>query len=310
MGIIGSRLTVAGARVRAALTPAPPEDPRTEITNHAFSIAPQLLGVAIAPPWRRGLAMLLDVTLIGLLATGKWFIWLPIVCWGLMVHYGGRPARIGIAIAKFTGYTLAFILALVITVFVMGDRIQIVSDGVDENPLLDLMINNDLEQIDQKLGNMSDQEIQAMLTASGVPVTTTEGDIVVLEEESAGGSALAAAEPLPAEPDSGFSLKDLSIVDLALRFLSDLGIEFGIGALYFTLFTWAWQGQTPGKRLLGTRAVKLDGSSFGIWDAFGRYGGYATGIATGLLGFLQIFWDPNRQAMQDKLAFTAVIRNQ
>ena len=38
-------------------------------------------------------------------------------------------------------------------------------------------------------------------------------------------------------------------------------------------------------------------------------GGYAAGLATGLLGFAQIFWDKNRQAIHDKIAETAVVRD-
>ena len=44
-----------------------------------------------------------------------------------------------------------------------------------------------------------------------------------------------------------------------------------------------------------------------MWDSFGRYGGYGAGLATGLLGFLQIYWDPNRQAIHDKISSTIVI---
>ncbi len=43
-------------------------------------------------------------------------------------------------------------------------------------------------------------------------------------------------------------------------------------------------------------------------DCFGRYGGYGAGFATGLLGFLQVYWDPNRQAIQDKISATVVIK--
>ena len=39
----------------------------------------------------------------------------------------------------------------------------------------------------------------------------------------------------------------------------------------------------------------------------GRYGGYGAGLATGLMGFLQIYWDPNRQAIQDKISETLVV---
>jgi uncharacterized RDD family membrane protein YckC len=47
----------------------------------------------------------------------------------------------------------------------------------------------------------------------------------------------------------------------------------------------------------------------GLWFAFERFGGYAAGIATGLFGFAQLYWDPNRQAIHDRVARTVVIRS-
>ncbi|MBT1445752.1 RDD family protein [Shewanella sp. JM162201] len=89
--------------------------------------------------------------------------------------------------------------------------------------------------------------------------------------------------------------------------LNDLGLGFGWAAFYFTVFTAWFDGQTLGKKLLGIRVICLDGSKLKLWGAFGRYGGYGAGFATGLLGFLQIFWDANRQAIQDKISSTVVI---
>jgi len=94
----------------------------------------------------------------------------------------------------------------------------------------------------------------------------------------------------------------------AVDTLDELGLTFGWGALYFaTLLTW-FQGRTPGKRVLGMRVIRLDGEPITLYIAFERAGGYAAGIATGLLGFAQIMWDPNRQAIHDKIAGTVVIR--
>ena len=87
----------------------------------------------------------------------------------------------------------------------------------------------------------------------------------------------------------------------------DLGIGFGWGAVYFSVFLKWWGGRTPGKRLFGLRVVRLDGQPITWWTAFERYGGYAAGFATGLIGFAQVYWDPNRQATHDKIAATAVI---
>lgn len=89
----------------------------------------------------------------------------------------------------------------------------------------------------------------------------------------------------------------------------DLGLGLGWFGLYFTATTAMWHGLTPGKRLLGIRVVSLTGKPIGWWASFERFGGYAAGFATGLLGFVQIFWDDNRQAIHDKVAVTAVIRD-
>jgi len=90
--------------------------------------------------------------------------------------------------------------------------------------------------------------------------------------------------------------------------LDEAGLTFGWGALYFsTLLTWL-SGRTVGKRLLGVRVVRLDGGPMTLYLAFERSGGYAAGVATGLLGFAQILWDPNRQGIHDKIAATVVVR--
>ncbi|WP_408640513.1 RDD family protein [Shewanella marisflavi] len=98
-----------------------------------------------------------------------------------------------------------------------------------------------------------------------------------------------------------------SLLEWAKGILNDLGLGFGWAAFYFTVFTAWFDGQTLGKKLLNIRVIPLDASAISLWDAFGRYGGYGAGFATGLLGFLQIYWDANRQAIQDKISETVVI---
>jgi hypothetical protein len=92
------------------------------------------------------------------------------------------------------------------------------------------------------------------------------------------------------------------------RILDDLGVGFGSAALFFTVAIRLFGGRTPGKKLLGTRVVRLNGEPLSWWDSFSRFGGYLIGPVTGFLGWLQVFWDPNRQAVHDKIAGTAVIR--
>jgi uncharacterized RDD family membrane protein YckC len=79
--------------------------------------------------------------------------------------------------------------------------------------------------------------------------------------------------------------------------------------LYFFLFEWRWNGQTPGKRLLHLRAIKVDGSPVS-WidvllrnlarpiDAFGPMG---------LIGLIMIFVSPRAQRLGDLMARTLVI---
>ena len=89
--------------------------------------------------------------------------------------------------------------------------------------------------------------------------------------------------------------------------VESLGFGLGWWTMYFAILMPWMNGQTPGKRALGIRVVRLDGQPVTWWHAFERAGGYAAGLATGTLGFAQIYWDPNRQAIHDKVAGTVVI---
>ncbi|MBI4537981.1 MAG: RDD family protein [Gemmatimonadetes bacterium] len=109
------------------------------------------------------------------------------------------------------------------------------------------------------------------------------------------------------EEDLEQEREDPGILRVLKAIADDLGVGVGWAALYFTVFTTLWRGQTPGKRLLGIRVVRLDGEPISWWAAFERFGGYAAGLATGLLGFFQILWDANRQAVHDKIASTVVL---
>jgi hypothetical protein len=93
----------------------------------------------------------------------------------------------------------------------------------------------------------------------------------------------------------------------AANLLDELGAGLGWGIVYFSLLPAWWGGQTVGKKLLRLRVLELTGKPLTVMLALKRYGGYAAGLATGGLGFLQVFWDPNRQALHDKAAHTVVV---
>jgi uncharacterized RDD family membrane protein YckC len=94
------------------------------------------------------------------------------------------------------------------------------------------------------------------------------------------------------------------ILDICLIFLL-----LGIGWTIWLIFS-SRQGQSPGHKLLGIRAVSMTtgrslshGLTF-LRDFFlkGFIGGVTFGIA-----YLWILWDPNRQALYDKLLTCTVV---
>jgi hypothetical protein len=90
--------------------------------------------------------------------------------------------------------------------------------------------------------------------------------------------------------------------------IDELGLGFGWAALYFTITHAWWRGTSVGKKIFRIRVVMIDLRPLNWWLSFERAGGYAAGFATGFLGFAQVFWDPNRQAIHDKVAETIVIQ--
>jgi uncharacterized RDD family membrane protein YckC len=91
-------------------------------------------------------------------------------------------------------------------------------------------------------------------------------------------------------------------------FTGALGVTFGWSGIYFTLVTGLLRGRSLGKLLLGTRVVKVNGTPLTYFDTFIRHGGYVAGVAMGMIGFLKILWEPNRQGVEDRIAGTVVIK--
>lgn len=89
--------------------------------------------------------------------------------------------------------------------------------------------------------------------------------------------------------------------------------QFFVGAFggfaYFTFFTWKWNGQTPAKRLLKIRTVKLNGRNITFWNSLERASGYVASASLFFMGFLQYFWDKNHQTTHDKITETIVIQD-
>jgi uncharacterized RDD family membrane protein YckC len=98
-----------------------------------------------------------------------------------------------------------------------------------------------------------------------------------------------------------FSSTAITTIFLLLIF----GLQWG----YFNLFEWFWNGQTPGKRLLHLRVIKVDGTPVGLIDVLLR--NLSRPIDTfgpmGLIGLLMIFVSRDAQRLGDLMARTLVI---
>jgi hypothetical protein len=77
--------------------------------------------------------------------------------------------------------------------------------------------------------------------------------------------------------------------------------------VYWGLFNYFGNGQTPGKWVARTRAMSLTSERLGAWQSAERALGYGAAVLEGGLGFLQFFWDRNRMCAQDRLAETIVV---
>ncbi len=89
-------------------------------------------------------------------------------------------------------------------------------------------------------------------------------------------------------------------------------LQFALIWGYYILFELGWHGQTPGKRLAGTRVVRLDGSGVGFLEVTIRN---LVRIVDFLpfayaLGFVIMFLNRNAQRLGDFAAGTLVIRQQ
>ncbi|MEE9258237.1 MAG: RDD family protein [Nitrospinaceae bacterium] len=77
---------------------------------------------------------------------------------------------------------------------------------------------------------------------------------------------------------------------------------------YFTFFI-GWDGQTPGKKMLGIRVKRVDGRPIDYSTAGTRFIGYSVSASVLMIGFLWALFDENNQTWHDKMAQTIVVKN-
>jgi hypothetical protein len=260
-------------------TPLSESETSKILTPFAFKIDQSLFGIALAVPSKRALAILLDFIFVAFLSQTSGEVLALLVA--LTLYRLGQVKRIndqGKVMGKrrrgLLRITGVFIFVLVFVQLVSG----LLSQSDDEN-----ILQKETKQV--QLSQQGKQQTAPILFTERKPAPTAAIEQVAAQS----------AESVP------------PMVKWVKEQIDDLGLGFGWAAFYFTMFTALWHGQTPGKKVLGIKVLQLDGTPLSIWDSFGRYGGYVAGLATGLLGFAQVFWDPNRQTIHDKISATIVI---
>ena len=268
--------------VKRALAPA-------WVRPEALNVTPDLLGMPLAPHGRRAWAMGVDLGVIGVLSsTGMFWVVAGIVA---LVAQLLRPVP-----ARPRSRTALMVLALGLLVVV---AVQHGSDWFEHR--------NDPPRAASSRDDDDDEDAAVGLPAAA-SAASAGGDRVALQAivQQVAHDAARISE-LEAQLAEARKPRPIQWRDDALRRLHKLGLRFGWAIAYFSLLPFWWKGQTLGKRLFGLRVVELTGKPLGLMTCFGRYGGYAAGLATGGMGFLQVLWDPNRQAVEDKLAHTVVV---
>ena len=268
----------------AAEVVQPPRITGRRVSAEPLTVAPAVLGQPLAEPWRRAAAMAVDLVAVALLS----FLSKPILALGtgilLLVLLGNSPTAPAVLrtfrwICRGLGGLVILLAALA-----LGHG-AFLRDG-----------SLNLEAF------TGPGESAAMKRTVTVAPDASWGQL-----RSANTQLQEQVDQLKEEVKSQQATSS-SWVNQARGFTRALGVTFGWSGLYFTLLAGAWNGRTIGKWVFGTRAVRINSAPLTYFDAFIRNGGYVAGVAMGMIGFLKLLWEPNRQAVEDRIAGTVVIR--
>ena len=299
--------------MKALLNRLPPalRERQRWITPEPLNLAPELVGLPLATPARRAGAMGLDLAVVALLTgiSGAW-LWLGLAL--VLLQLRNRPRSAPAGRRQWLGWAAVALIA-VLALDQASDRWTawrasasgagsasaasagaVPADGEDSEAPAPVGIASG--SASGAAGGVAD----AAATAAAMPPSDAER-ITQLEAE------LAAAQREARKARRALAEKPAGLRAQVSGFLDDIGAGLGWGIVYFSLLPAWWGGQTVGKKLLRLRVVELTGKPITVMHALKRYGGYAAGLATGGVGFLQLLWDPNRQGLHDKAAHTVVV---
>lgn len=313
---------------------------KTKVTPYAFGVSDHLLGKPVASPTRRFFALIFDLICIAILSTLD-ALFLASLTAIIFVRANIRLARQ--KRFKRTRVALSLLIAILLFTIVYGvidaiHGVQTDSEDFDftgKQAIVSAAMYlaweecKDLEckrEVSTDFGesfaqtNIPSDKFESIaneLVSTDESIPEFEKEMLAIETINVFTRArqekidqmIAEADPRTETPTEDIEVTDpYSLIEWVRGIVRDLGLGFGWAALYFSAVPTYLRGATLGKKLLGIYVVRLDGRMPTLWENFGRYGGYGAGLATGLMGFLQVFWDPNRQAIQDKISETLVLR--
>ena len=254
------------------------------VTLETLAVAPDVAGRPLAEPWRRLAAMGVDLLIVTLLSvlSGPW-LGLGTGTMLILLFGNSRTAPLPLKIVRIACRGLGAVIVLV-SIAALG-HVSLVRYGA-----LRLEVftgsgpSSAMKESIYVAPNASTAELRDATTRLQRQVEALKEEAT--EWQTASGSWLYQAR----------------------SFANALGVTFGWSGVYFTLVAGALGGRTVGKFVFGTRAVKINGQPFTFFDAFVRHGGYVAGVAMGLTGFLNLLWDANRRAVEDRIAGTVVLK--
>jgi uncharacterized RDD family membrane protein YckC len=237
-----------------------------------LAVAPALVGQPLGTPLRRALALGIDLWLVSLLSVASlWWLALGIAALGGVLRWAMREEGIERRWADALAAAMLLLALAVAWQAWRGPHREASERARAVQPATASALGE---------GQRSDAERIAELEAALA---------------AARSGALAHTTDL-----SGWRERLTGLLD-------EIGLGLGWSIVYFSLLPAFWHGQTVGKKLLKLRIVELSGQPLNPLRGLKRYGGYVAGMATGGLGFAQVLWEPNRQALHDKAAHTVVL---
>lgn len=280
------------------------------VTPEELNVAPALLGRPLARPTRRLLAIGVDLAAIGLVSSWSNFWLLAAVSLGVFAQV--RAARW--AAAPWRKW-LAWALVALMAYAGAQDVIDTLRDAGTPAKVR-------AEESEDEADEVFRDSLQAVQAAASAPLVVADSPASAATAATAASAAASAAESIARLKQQvrrlqGQLAKERDAAEEAAaaenwrerlrRFGLDFGVSYGWSLVYFTMLPVWWRGQTLGKRMFSLRIVEITGKAMTPLLSFKRFGGYLAGLATGGLGLVQLLWDPNRQALQDKAAHTVVI---